>query len=147
MTGMFPYHTQYQLSDILLAPGVYHGNLKYDSTSDDLIDGAQLLPYPTFSTSPSLSPGRNNSEELTLPISMVFTEFHFVLLYRDRIIGVSTLNEQVTYEDILPLVSRHAEVPTTYRLTSPIETQRTSSGRDSGSCAQDLLGLHRPEHF
>lgn len=38
-------------------------------------------------------------------MSIAFTEFHFILLYRDRVMGVSTLNEQVTYEDILPLVS------------------------------------------
>ncbi|KAI0348420.1 hypothetical protein BDW22DRAFT_1366129 [Trametopsis cervina] len=86
----------------MTTPGVYHGNLNYESSSDDLIDGALLLPYPTFPVSPSLSPTRYANEP-TLPMSMVFTEFHFVLLYRDRVIGVSTLNEQVTYEDILPL--------------------------------------------
>lgn len=86
------------------APGVYHGNLNHDSNSDDLIDGAQLLPYPIFPSSPSVSPSRNVTIPNNIPISMVFTEFHFVLLYRDRVVAVSTLNEEVTYEDILPLV-------------------------------------------
>lgn len=36
---------------------------------------------------------------------MALTGFHFVLLYKDRVIGVSLLNEQLTYEDVLPLVT------------------------------------------
>lgn len=86
------------------APGVYHGNLNYASASDDMIDGAQLLPYPDLPFSPSLSPSRNIATAQIIPLSMVFTEFHFVLLYRDRVVAVSTLNEEVAYEDILPLV-------------------------------------------
>ena len=35
---------------------------------------------------------------------MALTEFHFMLLYRDRVIGISNLNEQLTYEEQLPLV-------------------------------------------
>lgn len=105
---------RYVLSTIILqptslndsaAPGVYHGNINYESVSDDLIDGAQLLPYPILPVSPSLSPNRNKVDESVLPLSMIFTEFHFVLLYRDRVMAVSILNEQVVYEDILPLVS------------------------------------------
>lgn len=38
------------------------------------------------------------------PISMALTEFHFVLLYKDRIAAVSTLDEKLAYEEILPLV-------------------------------------------
>ncbi|KAI0094977.1 Pep3/Vps18/deep orange family-domain-containing protein [Irpex rosettiformis] len=87
----------------MTAPGIYHGNLNYESVSDDLIDGAQLLPYPIIPVSPSLTPGRSNGNEPTLPFSLIFTEFHFVLLYRDRVMAVSILNEQVTFEDILPL--------------------------------------------
>ncbi|THG99900.1 hypothetical protein EW026_g2533 [Hermanssonia centrifuga] len=85
----------------MTAQGIYHGALNFDSTAEDLIDGAQLLPYPTFSTTSS-SP-RNTSEAGTVPISMALTEFHFVLLYQDRVVGLSTLNDQLTYEDILPL--------------------------------------------
>ena len=35
---------------------------------------------------------------------MALTEFHFVLLYKDRVIGISSLNEELVYEEILPLV-------------------------------------------
>ena len=86
------------------APGIYHGTLNFESTSDDLIDGAQLLPYPTFPQQVSYSPSGRSPELGEVPFSMALTEYHFLLLYRDRVVGVSTLNEQLTYEDILPLV-------------------------------------------
>ena len=89
------------------APGIYHGTLNFDSTSDDLIDGAQLLPYPTFPQQPSVSPSNRSPEAGEIPVSMSLTEYHFLLLYRDRVVGVSTLNEQLTYEDLLPLVCVH----------------------------------------
>ncbi|RDX50413.1 hypothetical protein OH76DRAFT_1402447 [Lentinus brumalis] len=85
------------------AAGIYHGNLDFESTSDDLIDGAQLLPYPIMASSPSLSPTRQNTASSTVPISMSLTEFHFLLLYRDRVLGISNLNEQLAYEELLPL--------------------------------------------
>lgn len=76
--------------------------LNFESTSDDLIDGAQLLPYPVL-TSPSASPAQA-SGSLDIPLSMALTEFHFVLLYRDRVVSLSSLNEQMTYEEMLPVV-------------------------------------------
>ncbi|KAI0652186.1 Pep3/Vps18/deep orange family-domain-containing protein [Trametes meyenii] len=85
------------------AAGIYHGNLDFESNTDDLIDGAQLLPYPATVSSPSLSPTRNNTAPNNAPISMALTEFHFLLLYRDRVLGVSNLNEQLAYEELLPL--------------------------------------------
>ncbi|OBZ78740.1 Vacuolar protein sorting-associated protein 18 [Grifola frondosa] len=86
----------------MTAPGIYHGTLNFESTSDDYIDGAELLPYPVFPSSPSISPSRRAASAET-PISMALTEFHFVLLYRDRVLGVSSLNEQLAYEELLPL--------------------------------------------
>ena len=34
---------------------------------------------------------------------MVMTRFHFMLLYRDRLVGIGNLNEKMTYD--VPLVS------------------------------------------
>lgn len=36
---------------------------------------------------------------------MALTEFHLVLLYSDRIAAISILNEDLVYEEVLPLVS------------------------------------------
>lgn len=87
-----------------LGPGIYHGSLNYDLNTDDLVDSAQLLPYPTFPSSPVSSPVNKVLGASNVPLSIALTEFHFIMLYRDRVVGVSTLNEQLTYEDILPLV-------------------------------------------
>ncbi|KAI0830628.1 Pep3/Vps18/deep orange family-domain-containing protein [Trametes gibbosa] len=84
------------------AAGIYHGSLDFDSKADDLIDGAGLLPYPVIA-SPSLSPTMRNTIPSNVPISMALTEFHVLLLYRDRILGISNLNEQLAYEEMLPL--------------------------------------------
>ena len=74
--------------------GIYHGTLKFDLESEDQIDSAQLLPDPL----------RDGSSTST-PISMALTEFHFILLYRDRVIGICNLDDQVVYEEAIPLVS------------------------------------------
>ena len=74
----------------LLAAGIYHGTLNFESSTDDLIDSAQLLPYP-----PHL--------QANTPLSMVMTKFHFMLLYKDHLVGICNLNEKTTYE--VPLVS------------------------------------------
>jgi hypothetical protein len=70
----------------LTGPGLYHGTFNYDTPGDNLIAGASLLPHPAGT-----------------PIATLLTEFHFVLLYRDRVVALSTLDEQLAYEEILPL--------------------------------------------
>src|ERR1700735_1553644 len=89
-------------------PGIYHGTLNFQSTTDDFIDGAQLFQYPSFPVSPSLS---NEFPLPPYPISMALTEFHLVLLYSDRIAAISVLNENLVYEEVLPLVSIPFTIP------------------------------------
>lgn len=80
-----------------------------------------------------------------MPLSMALTEFHFMLLYRDRIIGISNLNEQLTYEEQLPLVHIvHCACSLQFPLTYIAETQRRDPRHDCRPCAQDLLGIHGP---
>lgn len=84
------------------APGIYHGTLDFDPDSDDHIDSTQLLPYPALPSSDSSA----SQTHPDVPTSILVTEFHFILLYRDRIIGICALNGKQTYEDVIPLVSR-----------------------------------------
>lgn len=84
----------------MTAPGIYHGTLNFDPNSDDHIDSTQLHPYPSFL--PGTSPDNSHSPP-EVPVSISLTEFHFILIYRDRIIGISTLNGKQTYEDAIPL--------------------------------------------
>lgn len=93
------------LSCLSTGPGVYHGALKFDANSEDFIDAAQLLPYPSRSASTTTS---------ETPRSIALTEFHFILLYKDRVASVSNLNEQVTYEESLPLVSHFCFQPSNF---------------------------------
>ncbi|KAK9761063.1 tethering complex subunit [Basidiobolus ranarum] len=87
----------------LTGSGIYHGDLVFGSqgVGDSVIDSAQLLPYaPT--------PYENDSNETKGPISIAITEFHFILLYDDRIRAVCQLNDEVVYEDVIPLApSQH----------------------------------------
>ncbi|TFY83521.1 hypothetical protein EWM64_g503 [Hericium alpestre] len=85
----------------MTGPGIYHGTLNFASTSDDLIDNAELFHYPTFPNSPSTSSPDALSQQV--PTSIALTEFHFMLLYRDRIAAVCTLDDNLTYEELLPL--------------------------------------------
>ncbi|KAG6381063.1 Pep3/Vps18/deep orange family-domain-containing protein [Boletus reticuloceps] len=83
----------------MTAPGIYHGTLNFVPNYDDHIDSTQLLPYPSLS-SPEPLALRPHPE---VPTSILLTEFHFILLYRDRIVGICILNGKQTYEDVIPL--------------------------------------------
>ena len=113
----------------LLAAGIYHGTLNFESSTDDLIDSAQLLPYP-----PHL--------QANTPLSMVMTKFHFMLLYKDHFVGICNLNEKTTYE--VPLVSTF--FPSWRSVVFECNSQgwRASAGDQRGYCTRDVLDIHRP---
>ncbi|QRV76011.1 vacuolar protein sorting-associated protein 18 [Ceratobasidium sp. AG-Ba] len=77
-----------------------------DSSSQDLLDASSLLPYPTTlsdgTTALARSPGSTTSAD-SFPIGVVLTEFHFLLLMKDRVIGFSRLDESLVYDEIIPL--------------------------------------------
>ncbi|ORX53539.1 hypothetical protein DM01DRAFT_1046133 [Hesseltinella vesiculosa] len=84
----------------LTGPGVYRGDLVFGSQNvgDSVIDNVQLLPYPTSATDddgPQVTPD--------FPLAMALTEFHYILLYKDRVRAICQLNDQVVYEEIIPL--------------------------------------------
>lgn len=76
-------------------PGIYHGTLNIETDSEDHIDGTALLPYPPFAGGVA-----------EVPLSTNLTEFHFILLYKDRIFGICNLNDEITYQETLPIVCR-----------------------------------------
>ncbi|KAL1748553.1 Pep3/Vps18/deep orange family-domain-containing protein [Schizophyllum fasciatum] len=79
----------------LTGVGIFHGSVNFDSSTDDLVDGVTLPAYPTFSDTP---PGQTD-----VPLSMAVTEFHFVLLYKDRVAAICRLDERVAYEEVMPV--------------------------------------------
>lgn len=56
-----------------------------------------LLPYDIAATA-----GAGTS---TFPLAVLVTEFHFVLLFAERIVGISRLTERIVWEEGLNLVS------------------------------------------
>ncbi|CAO3584041.1 unnamed protein product [Absidia cylindrospora] len=84
----------------LAGPGIYHGDLVFGSQNvgDSVIDNVQLLQYPSV-------PSDEEAGQLVLesPISVALTEFHFVLLYKDRVRAICQLNDQIVYEEMVPL--------------------------------------------
>ncbi|BGP12644.1 hypothetical protein JCM10213_008782 [Rhodosporidiobolus nylandii] len=84
----------------MTGPGIYHATLTYPSSpdpSEGIIDSASLIPFPALSAS-SLG-----GEVPEAPISFALTEFHFVLLYQDRVVAVDLLTDRVVYEEMLEL--------------------------------------------
>ena len=99
-------------------PGIYHGILNFQSKSEDFIDAAELLPYPSLV--PKTDPD--------IPYSIALTEFHHILLYQDRIAAICCLDDQLKYEEPLPLVSRDDIVHNAFLILKHdnVEARRTS---------------------
>lgn len=67
-----------------------------------------LLPYPplesslatTFSrNAPAITPGLP-----PIPVSIAITQWHWLLLYPDRVVGVARESEKVVWDEMLPIV-------------------------------------------
>ncbi|KAG2188073.1 hypothetical protein INT44_000824 [Umbelopsis vinacea] len=85
----------------LTVPGIYHGNLVFGSQNpgEHVIDNAQLLQYPTN----PLESGETQVD--SVPLSIAMTEFHFILLYKDRIRAICHLNDEIVYEEMINLAA------------------------------------------
>ncbi|KAG0369768.1 Pep3/Vps18/deep orange family-domain-containing protein [Gamsiella multidivaricata] len=83
----------------LTGPGVYHGNLVFGSQNagESVIDTPQLLPYPATRLEPDASAA------VEVPIAIALTEFHFILLYKERVRAVNQLNDQLVFDELIPL--------------------------------------------
>jgi hypothetical protein len=86
-------------STLLSGAGIYYGNLVFgsqDSVADKVVDDGKLLAYPNYPTSESKA-----SESLP-PLSLVLTEFHFLLLNKKRLFAINQLSEEIVYEENFP---------------------------------------------
>lgn len=95
----------------LTSRGLFHATLSTarqitgDLSSQDFLDASSLLPYPAaHSDGTSRSPGATNiTSGDGFPLGVVLTEFHFLLLLNDRVMGYSRLDESLVYEESLAL--------------------------------------------
>ncbi|XP_060772299.1 vacuolar protein sorting-associated protein 18 homolog [Neoarius graeffei] len=74
----------------MMGNGVFYGHLDY-SRLDSLLSDVQVWEYTS-----------DIDFNYNRPISIVLTQFHFLLLLPDRVKAVCTLNGQVVYEDVFP---------------------------------------------
>uniref|UniRef100_A0A8C4Z7G0 Vacuolar protein sorting-associated protein 18 homolog n=1 Tax=Gadus morhua TaxID=8049 RepID=A0A8C4Z7G0_GADMO len=74
----------------MMGNGVLYGQLDY-VRPDSLLSDVQVWEYTS-----------DIDFDLNKPISIVLTQFHFLLLLPDRVKAVCTLNGQVVHEDVFP---------------------------------------------
>ncbi|XP_043488268.1 vacuolar protein sorting-associated protein 18 homolog isoform X2 [Polistes fuscatus] len=73
----------------------------YAYIDPNLSDPKSVLVKQQMITCPETSlMGNNTSYINTIPLSFVLTEFHALLLYPDRVKGISLLNQDLIFEDI-----------------------------------------------
>ncbi|CAO3627960.1 unnamed protein product [Mucor hiemalis] len=85
----------------LTGTGIYYGDLDFTEGNKDggqVIDNAKLLPFP-----PTAYDEDSGNLVTEAPISIVITEFHFILLYHDYVRAVCRLNDKIVYEERIPL--------------------------------------------
>ncbi|KAI7887643.1 Pep3/Vps18/deep orange family-domain-containing protein [Mucor mucedo] len=82
----------------LTGAGIYQGDLDFVKGDQRIIDNAQLLPFP-----PTSYDEDSGNLVTDIPISIVITEFHYILLYQDYVRAVCRLNDKIVFEEIIPL--------------------------------------------
>ncbi|WWC68724.1 uncharacterized protein I206_102658 [Kwoniella pini CBS 10737] len=92
----------------LTAPGLYTSPIA-TSLSNDLLTKPSLIPYPSFDTPSTPAFNRNvpasTSSRSPIPIAVSITQWHWLLLYSNRIVGISRETEKVVWDEQLPLAT------------------------------------------
>ncbi|WRT65614.1 uncharacterized protein IL334_002559 [Kwoniella shivajii] len=90
----------------LTAPGLYTSSIA-TTLSNDILTKPSLIPYPSFDTSSTPAFNRNvpaASPSLPpIPVAVAVTQWHWLLLYQNRIVGISRETEKVVWDEQLPL--------------------------------------------
>ncbi|KAK2189905.1 hypothetical protein NP493_94g03000 [Ridgeia piscesae] len=77
----------------MTGPGIYYGNIDMsgDYGEDSVTIDTSLIEYPG-----------DEMEEAPLPLSIVLTEFHLLILYPNRLKAICVLNQQLIYDEGFP---------------------------------------------
>ncbi|KAI8983923.1 Pep3/Vps18/deep orange family-domain-containing protein [Mycotypha africana] len=108
----------------LTSTGVYCGRLDFtgglSSVVSDQAHGfireANLIPFP-----PTSFDEQSNQYNTDIPVTLIMTEFHVILLYKRHVRAVCRLNEKIVYEEMIPLQNPNEAI----RGMTVDETQRT----------------------
>jgi hypothetical protein len=82
----------------LTGAGIYHGNLDFSEADEHVLKDTNLLPFP-----PTSYDETTGTLVTDIPISIVITEFHFILLYPGYVRAIGRLNDKIVYEEVIPL--------------------------------------------
>ena len=91
----------------LTEPGLYNAAISATPTPE-VFHKASLYPYPPAPEPASTGPAFSRSppkptSPAPVPISFVVTQWHWLFLYNDRIVGVSRETDKVVWEEPIPL--------------------------------------------
>ncbi|XP_064634570.1 vacuolar protein sorting-associated protein 18 homolog [Lineus longissimus] len=93
---LYFYHTKFRESPSSFAwmagPGVYYGGIDVSGNAgqDTVTTNCKLIAYQ-----------RDEGEKQAVPLSIVLTEFHLLVLFPDRLKAMCVLNEQVIFDDAM----------------------------------------------
>ncbi|XP_076650787.1 vacuolar protein sorting-associated protein 18 dor isoform X1 [Halictus rubicundus] len=79
----------------LTETGILYAQIDPTVDPKDMLQNQQMITCPETSLI-----GSNISQVASPPLSFVLTEFHALLLYTDRVKGISLLNQELIFEDI-----------------------------------------------
>lgn len=85
----------------ITGPGLYASSLS-PSPVPEILQRPTLIPYPSSSSSPAFARSVADAAE-SIPISITITEWHYLLLYVDRIVAITREDEKVVWSEALPL--------------------------------------------
>ena len=92
----------------LTAPGLYTSPIAV-SAGADILSKPALIPYPAHEESApppfSRTPVSTPSGGPSVPISIAITQWHWLLLYAEKVVAISRETEKVVWEEALPLVT------------------------------------------
>lgn len=76
---------------------MFYGSLVFGSqnTGETVMSEWNLIRYPNM-----------DNADFQLPVSLILTEFHFLLLYRNKIQAISILSKDIVWEVPLPVQSK-----------------------------------------
>ena len=94
-----------------LGPGLYVSPVSI-TQSADILTRSSLIPYPPSQAPSNDRPGfarKATDKDFSppTPLGGAVTDWHWLLLYQDQLIGISRESEKEVYRERLPLVSVH----------------------------------------
>jgi hypothetical protein len=77
--------------------GIYYGSLVFGSQDkgQDVLQNGKLLAYPA-----TPDPAMGGAMRVQAPLSLTLTEFHFLLVLKNRLLAINQLSEEIVHEEV-----------------------------------------------